>query len=172
MIRKPQKGFTLIELVIVFSIMSALSAFSIAGFINYNRVQILQSATDDLVTALNLAKSRASSQVKIITSQCPSSNTLSGYEVKLLMPNQYQLKVYCISGSNSNDFHSDIYPNPKTLPKDISFDCSGTCRDSFFFPVLTGGLRGDGKVQKITLKAEDGNKKTIMINSLGGISVQ
>lgn len=158
MIRKSQKGFTLIELLIVLSVTAFLGTLGIAGFTAYNQVQILQSSTNDVVTILNLAKSRAQSQVKL--SVCSSSEMLAGYKVEILAPKNYTLYLRC-SGSDRK-----VEEEAKVLVGDLRFDSS----ISFFFPVQSGGVQAPGTIT-IT-HSGNGRHKTITVNSLGGVSTQ
>lgn len=152
-----QRGFTLIEIMVAISITAVLGALGIAGFANYNKAQVLQTSTNEVVSMLNLAKSRAQSQIKLGAS-C-SSQALSGYRVDILT-NSYSL--YSLCGT----------PNlitSKTLPQNLIF---GSAK-SFFFPIQTGRVQwsGTGTPWKITIS--DGNSlKTININPLGGVSIQ
>ncbi|MBI2028736.1 MAG: prepilin-type N-terminal cleavage/methylation domain-containing protein [Candidatus Levybacteria bacterium] len=123
------QGFTLIELIVVFSVMSILSAFGIASFNSYNETKVLQNAAIDVANTLNLAKSRALSQVKPNT--C-GANALEGYGVDMLSNKDYQLIAYCTT--------THII-SAGSLPDSVDFEeaCSGTDH-SFLFPVLEGGV--------------------------------
>lgn len=147
-----QKGFTLIELMVVLSVTAVLGTLGIAGFVIYNQIQVLQSATSDVVTVLNLAKSRAQSQIK------PSGCTgeLSGYNVVITTPRTYTLYVRCSSDVKIGQ--------DKLLPESLSFELS----KSFFFPIQIGGVEKDGQI----VISGYGKEKTIMINSFGGISTE
>ena len=154
-----QKGFTLIELMVVLSVTAVLGTLGIAGFTTYNQIQVLQSATSDVVTILNLAKSRAQSQIKP-SALCSSSGNLEGYKVEILAPKNYTLYLRC-SGNDTL-----VSEEAKTLSGDLSFDASR----SFFFPIQTGGVQVQGTIT-IT---HSGNRrsKTVTVNSLGGVGIQ
>lgn len=136
-------GFTTIELLIVFSIIAILSMVGIAAFVNYSRTQALNTATSELVTLLNTARSRAQSQVK--PSVC-STQELNGYEVRLCGIDSSE----CINSSGYN-YELDVKcgGNPhlvegKKLPANITFSdvvyppSSG--KPSYLFTVLNGGV--------------------------------
>lgn len=178
-----QLGFTLIEIIIVFSIIAILSLIGVASFVTYGRVASLQSATSDLSSVLLVAKSRAASQVKPASSQIPQCNdqtTLNGYKVVLCptassnvicdIDNSYVMGVICASSSCSDSLCSNIIPQKieeATLPNNIVFD-PGTTSTSFFYPVISGGVGGAGQI----ILEGYGNKKTITVDSTGGIKVQ
>ena len=68
-----EKGFTLIELMVVFSILAVLSTIGVAAFVSFSRTQTLNAAASDIKSMLNLAKSRAYSQVKPSVTPCNTS---------------------------------------------------------------------------------------------------
>ena len=164
------RGFTLIELMVAISISIALGLLGIAGFNNYSQAQTLQTSTNEIVTMLNLAKSRAQSQVKL---SC--TGILKGYGAYILSDAKtYKLFAFCNIGS--------VVGEPKTLPKNVSFT-SGTDR-TIFFPIQTGAAQFFiGTVLPTTptscstgncviTLSSGGSPKTITVNSLGTISVQ
>lgn len=159
------EGFTLIELIVVFTILAVLSTIGIVAFLGYDQVQSIQAAKNDLSTLLYLAKSRSFSQ--IVPFQC-SGRGLDGYEVRICgLPSSN-----CIS--SNVDFEmlvrcqgSAVSPaiTTRKLPKNISFDSQGTTSTSFIFPTITGGVRGNGV---IAIQGY-GQQKTVTVTSTGGI---
>lgn len=156
MIRK-SAGFTLIELMVVLSVTAILGTFGIVGFTTYNDIQTLQSAASDVASVLNLAKSRAQSQVKF-SALCSTSGKLDGYKVEILAPKNYNLYLRC----SENDRKVD--EEAKVLPRNVSFNES----ISFFFPIQTGGVQAAGQIVILGF----GRSKTVIVNSLGGVSIQ
>lgn len=155
-IKNKPNGFTIIELIIVVSVIAILSSLGIAGFNNYNQAQSFQAAASDVVNTFNLAKSRALSQVKL-TPVCAAAD-LGGYEVRIGLPNTYVLIIHC------GLFEEYIQSENKRLPKNITFVSPA----SFFFPVLTGGVETAGQIQITGY----GRTKTIIIDSVGGVKIQ
>lgn len=157
-IRKP-RGFTLIELMVVLSVTAVLGTLGIAGFITYNQTQALQTSSNEVATMLNLAKSRAQSQVKLGSLCSAPSQVLGGYSVNISIVNKnYTLSSRCSGAS------SDLYT--KNLPNGLNFDASTSA--SFFFPIQTGGVETAGQI----IISGYGRSKTVTVNSLGGVSVQ
>lgn len=153
-----KRGFTLIELMIVLSIMAVLGTVGVAGFRNYSQIQVLQSSVNEFTTALNTARSRALSQVK--PAICASSSTLDGYGVKVLA-NSYRIFVRCSESDKANDsIGKEII-----LSKNISF-ADADNNKIFFFPTLTGGV---STPEQVTISGY-GKGKIVSINSLGGIA--
>lgn len=168
--RKFSQGFTLIELMVALSVTSVLGILSIAGFTSYNQTQILQSATDDVVSMLNLAKSRALSQVN--SEKC-TAGALSGYRVEIAVPKNYRLYLRCVnSGGTSEDTPID---KTKTLPRDLDFKGSvGLVGKNFVFSVITGNMvmEADNPNDPTIVITGYGRNKLIRVNKLGGVSVE
>ena len=160
-----QRGFTLIELMVVLSITAVLGTLGIAGFVSYNQNQVLQSSTSEVVTMLNLAKSRAQSQIKP-SEYCKAgiNDSLSGYNVVISVQRKYELKLRCSGAGEAGE--TVIIGQDKLLPTSLHFKDS----ISFFFPVQTGGVKEQGQFDIVS--NSDGKTKTIKINSLGGVSVE
>jgi len=163
-IRKP-RGFTLIELLIVISITALLGVSAIAGFSSYNSVQALQTSASNVVAMLNLARSRAQSQIK--PSGCASN--LNGYRVVISTSGEYVLYVSC-SGTNDQSGDTKITEEYKQLPSGVTFSAGSSL--FLFFPAQTGGVQGStGSSPWYIVINSSGKTRTITINALGGISV-
>jgi prepilin-type N-terminal cleavage/methylation domain-containing protein len=171
-----QKGFTLIELLVVIAITAVLGTLTMAGFDNYNQIQVLQTSSNDVITMLNEAKSRAQSQVKLGLDCSQSTQTLDDYRVEISTvsdddsgSHNYKLFVDCEDSNNPANKSSDIL-DTKNLPKNIHF----TTSSSFSFPVLSGGVEGSSGPGPwtITILSSNGKTKTITVSALGGISTQ
>lgn len=142
---KFEQGFTLIELIIVFSIIAILSTVGIASFVQFSRYQALQAGANEFITALNYAKSSAASQ--LIPSPSGSCNgSLRSYRVDFSTASgsntQYTITAIC-------DLSSPIVQT-YTLPKSVTFTSSyggqNTTTTSIVFPVINGGITGTGQV--------------------------
>lgn len=152
------KGFTLIELMVALSITAILGVLGIAGFVNYNEAQVLQTSANEVVTMLNLAKSRAQSQVKL-GSKC-NGQVLDGYRVSIRTSSSARHKFVLMS--ECAGVTSDL--DTKTLPQNVSFNAT----THFFFPVQKGGVETEGSI----IISSGGKTKTITVNALGGVSVR
>jgi len=125
-----EQGFTLIELVVVLAFVSIISTVGIAGYMQYSRVQKLNSASLDFATVLQTAKSRALSQVKPDSGACNSSD-LNGYQVYISSSTAFQTLAKCADGT--------VDSASKTLPLNISFSLPNSAASAtIFFNVLTG----------------------------------
>lgn len=155
-----QSGFTIIELLVVFTIMGILTTLVIASFSKYNSSQVFNTSVASVVDLLNRAKSEAMSQVK--PKQCISTNqALRGYQV-VVDPStgKYELDAVCSSASY-------VIESRKLPPNyGVSFVAAGTTTTTFF-SVLTGSVP-----QNCTIKITNlSTTKTITITTASKISV-
>ena len=158
-----QKGFTLIELIVVFSTIAFLSIVGLASYFSYSQGQTLNAVVNELVTTIQLARSRAISQVKPPSRFCEGQ--LDGYRIEISFDRmEYKLGVAC--GGN------DPYPMQiKTLPRDITFDENdenSTTTTNIFFPIISGGVQGYGDI----VICGYGQGKKITVTSTGVVRVQ
>lgn len=154
------RGFTLIELIVVFTVIAILSTIGVASLASYSQAQTLQQSSNDLITTLNTARASAISQVK--PSQCLSS-TLDGYSVSInLAGNSYTLNVICsgatIPLTTAKKLSSGISFNPAT-------GTPPTTTTNVFFSLLTSGVTGSGNI----VLSGYGRTRTITVSSIGGI---
>ena len=158
-----EKGFTLIELVVVFTVVAIIFSMGVAGYSSYNSAQTITTAQADIVSMLQKAKFSASSQVK------PSGciGTLTGYEVDICDApstctpvNSYYLKAIC---GNTPTVQSG------KLPQGVSFTLPLTTQ--FIFPLLTGGVQQVG-AKTITIINSSGVTKTITVSPDGKIDAR
>lgn len=145
-----QKGFTLIELIVVFSIMSILALIGIAGFVSYSRTQALSNTVADIKTILSSARSYTGSQV---STTCPSGETFNGYQVRFCTTYAGGTKQVCGQCSANADYELDlvcnntvIYPSvvTKRIPSGIRVD--GTVCQYFQFNPISSSVVGSGSI--------------------------
>lgn len=163
-IRKP-KGFTLIEMIVVITVIAIISSVGIASFVDYSRNQEVNKAVSDMANILQEARSRATSQVKPDVVAC-RNNTLSRYRVALCQTD----KTQCL-GINKQNYHYELQVDCEgnytfiesgklSTSSNISFITSDDGK-VFSFPIITGGatagsigISGYGKpVKTITIEA-------------------
>lgn len=146
-------GFTLVELVVVFSVMAILGTAGIAAYVSYSRTQALDAASSEVLSMLQTAKSRAQSQVRPTQGVCVTG-TLDGYQVTIDPSNNtYKLEIKC--GVIVQMIEE------KRLPQNVTFQDG--LPQVFLFRILTGGVDRAGTV---TLTAYEKNK-SISVNQAG-----
>lgn len=146
-------GFSLIELIVVITLIGILSAVAAIGLLDYSRTSKLNAAAQDLITILNVAKTNSFSQIKD-NSICASTDILNGYKVVVNNSTTYDLFVVC----NGIDHRLTII---KSLPVNIVF--SSPTPASFFFPVLKVGVIGFGTIQL----SGYGKTKSVVVDEAG-----
>lgn len=165
-------GFTFIELLVVISVIGVISISGIAAFVSYDKSQKLNTAALDVVSMLNLAKSRAQTQVKPEACTNPDPDEiLYGYEVVITINTvDYELNVRC-EDSLSTKIHPIL---SNTLPNNYSFSASSTI-SNIFFPVLKGGVEGDYSMlteNKVIIIDDGDSTKNIQVDTSGNITIQ
>lgn len=157
-----QDGFTLIEVLLVFSIISILSVASIFAYSSFSTKQELNNSSQDMLVLLHTAK--AKTQAQITPDSCTS---LQKYQIVRCgagpfckttgaSTSNYELQAVCSNGT----FAVDI----KKLAPNVTFDNSSSTTISF--NVLTGGASGGFFIVK-----NSSGSRTITISSYGQITL-
>ena len=118
-------GFTLIELMVVFSLMAIVSGIGFASFSSYSQKQMVNQAAQDIKLIFDNAKFNALSSVKE-SSSC-SNGTLVGYKIVICsnssclgpVTDDYEIDVMC------SDVDALLYS--KKLPHNVIIDDASTC---------------------------------------------
>lgn len=161
-------GFTLIEILVVISIMGFLVTMGISSYMDFNRRQILDQTAKTIVNDLRNIQSKAGAGDKGPTGTC--SNPLVGWYFRV--------------GENSK--HYDIYGNcgvefsliSKNLPSNLSFTSPSAGTLIIFKPLSSGvGFPGEVNpaVQTITITIANDNTastKSIEVTTSGIISIK
>ena len=152
-------GFTIIELLIVFAIIAALSSISLASYVTYSRQQTVDQAANDLINTLNTAKSDAYTQKKPDVPAC-NSGLLHGFQVNInISAGEYYLQAVCTGGA-------PYTLSTTTLPAgQLNFDNSSVT--NVFFQVLSGSVNGTGNI--IIHGYNNAYTRTISVDSAGVI---
>lgn len=112
------KGYTLIELLIVITLISIVFFVGYAGFREFSRRQALGGVSKTIKADLRLAQQLASSGQKPDVGTCTQ---LNGYSV-LFLTNSYSLTANCINGGvvSDNNFKTVTLPVGVTETNNLS----------------------------------------------------
>jgi len=146
------RGFTLVELVVVFAIFFIATTAGMVSFSQYSNSQILDSSSKGVAGFLNNTRSNAVTQ--ILLGSCTGSLLL--YSVRFTMPSTYSMWAYCNGTS--------YLLKSERLPGGVTFD-TGTSGE-ILFTVSTGASTGGG-----TVRLRGGSTiKIINVDTLGNIT--
>lgn len=164
--KSSDRGFTLVELVVVIAILGVLAAMSIAAFNGYNKSQQLTGAVQDIKSILILARSNAQSQVKP-SSYCSANQQLNGYQVNICNGGgnpackssaDYEMNVEC------NGTYSTITTG--NFPANGGVVVLGTSTSkSFLFAPFTGTVTGNGRID-INAPGQSTQSITVQMNGV------
>ena len=153
-----KNGFTLVELMIVVSIIGILSTAGILSYLSFSRKQLLVQSAEMVRQDLLLAQSLA------INNQKPSTNcdTLISYVFRVLNSCNYQIESSC--SKSSGMVNTPI--KQASLPKNVTI--SGLT--AVEFKILRQGVVFTGG-NTLTLSSSFGGQKVITINAGGAVSI-
>lgn len=167
-------GFTLIEILVVFSVIGLLTGIGFAGFVSYSRKQALDQASYDVKMGIDQAKQMAVSRVK--PTGYPTTSSLDRY--RIVFCNGSASSGNCYTDSVNNMYEIDgvnedgdvIYPVlSKVRPSTVTLTTSGACTGTLQFYVLKGT---DNVSCTITLTSTlDNTRKTICVDSGGNAKI-
>lgn len=157
---KSSLGFTIIELLVVFSIAVILSGSGYVALTSYSQKQALDQAVQDAKAAIDQAKFNAVSKTKPVTG-C-ASKVLTAYQFLIctdLAECSYRVEALCDTQTTT--------VVTKKLPANISISQSTTCT-GIEYNTLTGFV---GTGCKIDFSGY-GSVKTITVDNAGNASIQ
>ncbi|MDE2025017.1 MAG: prepilin-type N-terminal cleavage/methylation domain-containing protein [Patescibacteria group bacterium] len=184
-----QKGFTLVELVIVFSIIALLSITGLASFSAFSQRQQLSNSVSDLRTIFNVARTRTLSQVNGTTGNfCTSSEQFGGYVVLVCCTAKGSQtncpSIAACNGTDDYDMFETCYSGSSTAYKfiqggkfsnSVAVDASTTARTFQFTPLTgavsfgAGGPVSQGAVTLTLIGSTQTYTGTVTVTSIGAI---
>lgn len=161
-----ERGFTILELIVVFSILAIISTIGIASFQKYGDSQKFRKTVLDIKTLLQKARSQSLSQINI----CAAGTTFQGYAVELCCQsgglgcppncttgNDYELDSVCSAA------YTTVPGTGKKLPNGVAIDSSTSPRSFKFIPITGGVVQGGS----IVLNGANSTKQTITVTNSG-----
>lgn len=152
-IQSTSSGFTLIEILVVFSLMSIVAGVGFASFVSYSRSQTLTQSASDIKGTVDKARFNAISSVKPpAQAGCGETDSLNSYTFNFCVNfnpsctgsefvngRSYQIHVTCGS-------QTPLLVLSKTLPANVSFlspDSGNQCQDVVFTSVSSAVAGGN-----------------------------
>ena len=150
-------GFTLIEMLVVFSLLFTFSTVGIASYVQFTNDQSLNAAVGEFSTTLNISRMRAVSQVIPAAATSCAGQTLRGYQINLTPGDRdYEIDILC--GGNV------VMLNKQKLLDNICFNSASNT------PLIFNIADGTTKPAIITINGID-KSKVISIDNAGNVSV-
>lgn len=168
-------GFTLIELLVVISIILVITGGGIAGFINFNERQQVQTKVKEIQTLMRSAqiKSRAGEAAD----ECQDiDRLLKGYRVRIDYTDGDRIKlerICMLPDKPLSDF--DVHKRGEIEPNNVTFSMVNELGSNanVIFLTLRGGLqvRPAGTILTVTVTSESGNiSYEFQVNDRGEIT--
>ena len=150
------KGFSLIEILIVIMVLTLISLVVIPGLINFQREQSLKNTTENIIALLNKAKSDSFSSLNSNNYGVHFTSTSATYFIG---------NTFDINDPNNQEI--DFEKGVVTLTSGgINLNGGG---NDVIFPRLTGDTVGYGTIV-IHLTSVPARQKIITINKIGSVS--
>lgn len=188
--KKGSQGFSLLEILVSFGIITILTGVSLVGFSNYNKVQQMSQTATNIELMISQARNNARSVVKQVKGQdgnekkCdyyglppvpppPPVAQLVSYYVEVNDVNDIELHMVCVddnmsSAPNPND---DILIRTLSLPDGTGFTAGSTCNRITFESLYADSLTGELPCDFIFENASHDEKK-IKVDDYGNVEVE
>lgn len=154
------KGFTLIEILIVMVVILIISSASYVAFIRFNKQQRINSSYEEVRNTFNEARASALSQT---INKCRQSYTLVGHRIDFTSTTYTLLEICDLAGVQTT-----YITKSKTLPSEVTLTANPP---SFLFLVLTGEFSNSvSPGSPGTIQLTNGtDTKTITVHPIGRI---
>lgn len=155
------KGYTLIEILIVLTVVAILFGAGFVGYRDFSRRQVVLGAAKIIQGDLRRAQQNALSGIKPDDPKCTNPNTLTGYNFKVASGTTYSIEADCSGGTvKIGDDH--------LLPNGIHMTVPSP--NPILFRILGLGTNITGTDTSINLTQDlTTNTSTILIGSGGDI---
>jgi len=130
------RGFTLIELMVVIVISAILMTFGYVRYVDFNRTQKIKGAGLTFINNLRDFQADALAGIKPNSSQCvppPATNVFTGYEIRPQGGTSYYTRGLCTGGTPGTEVKYD-------LPSGLQFHTSPVWNPNIRFMGLGQGV--------------------------------
>lgn len=158
-----ERGFTLIELVVVTAITLTVAGIGSASYLNFNERQVIESAKEDLKTNIIVAKQKAADGEKDPT-DC-GSLPLAGWCLSPDNTNPQNYRIYGTCGSDTTPPYTTFPSAPATftLPSNLRLTVKGFNSSTSAWVGNFERVRFDALGTGVTLRDSNFSKMTFCI---------
>lgn len=160
-----KNGYTLVEILVVISVLGFLFATGFANYREFSRRQVLSNASKKIQGDIRLAQSMAFQGRIPSSANCMAPNYLHGYNFTILSSNHYEIRAAC-SGGNATSAEADVY-----LPTGVSIASPFPVPNPILFKVLGEGTNIEPAGTSIIL-SQSGTSSTVTISISGAGKIQ
>src|SRR3990167_1076067 len=155
-----QKGFSLLELLVVFSLISLITGIGFVTFTSYSQKTVLDQAAQDVKQQIEKAKFNALSQVK--PPGCVGD--LLAYQINFINSTQYRITAFCATQS--------MIFSTNTLSKGVTFQNENVC-EGIMFDTLTNSISISGlRTLPCTIQVEAySSRQDITVDQNGNVTI-
>lgn len=164
-----QSGFTLLELLVVFSLTVIITGVGFVSFAQYSLRQQLDQTAQDIKFAFDNARFNAVSSVK--PTECVTANIpIIGYRVDL-EEDSYAVTPLCGDSTTPTVISSEKKKLPSGIVLEDTDDCDGIVFSTLYNSVTKSG--SGGVDCEMTLKQESGpGSKILQVQPNGTVSIK
>jgi prepilin-type N-terminal cleavage/methylation domain-containing protein len=164
--KKLEKGFTFIEMVVVLTVMAIVFGAGYANYSDYTQRKIVQKVTNEVFDDVRLAREYAITSKKI----CASNEELRGVRFSRSDPKNYSIDADC-SGNFRNLKSVGLEANEPGINQMLELDdCSNS--STVYFRTLGEGVDIDSSGCVQMLVSTDDNKYVVGVAQTGTVSVE
>lgn len=132
-------GFTILELLVVFSLISIITGAGFVSLVSYSRKQVVTESVADIKQTIQLARFSALSSVK--PEECQPNDQLLSYTVNFCISGNpsclaepgYDYQLYATCGTQP-----PIFIKSYKLPQNVTFLATSTCQNVTFKAINPG----------------------------------
>lgn len=148
--KKTFSGFSLVELLVVTILISAVLSVGIAQYTKFNRIQTLGKVYEGLKSDLRYARSKAINGE--VPDACSSDEPLAQYGVNFTGTSSYLINASCEGGAT-------VTIKSVNLPAGITLEIPG--QNPIYFKVLGRGTNVSGSVDIVIANSESSQVVTV-----------
>ncbi len=168
------KGFTLIELTIVFTIMAVIGGIGFAAYTSFSSNQKLDQAAYDLKAGIDEAKLTAISRIK--PASCGATSALDGYRLNVCTgascANLYEMTPICTPPPSTSPTPVVKVRDPKIVISQSQENCGTPSAPGNPFIFMSRIGLTTGTCEFLLLNTENENTKLVCVDAGGNVSVK